>query len=156
FREFGLLEPFGAWGEDELAVLANALDSSFTAIAERDAERERFLAAAAHELKTPVSAIKGFAQMALGHMKQPERLAPDLGIIDRHATRLARMSEDLLWAGRAEARQLRARPAPTDLAALTRRVLGDMEQVAEGRTLRMEVVGDAHLLLDSALVEHAI
>src|SRR5262249_6311124 len=119
-------------------------------------ERERFLAAAAHELKTPLAAIKGFAQMALGHMDEPERLAPALGIIDRQATRLARLSQDLVWAARAQASQLRVKPAPTDLEALTRRVLGDVENMTEGRAWRMEVVGDVHVLVDAALVEHAI
>ena len=106
----------GAWEGDELAVLARALDVSFAANAARDQERERFLAVAAHELKTPLTTVKGYAQAALAHRDDRALRDRALTVIDRQATRLARLVEDLLWSACAGAGQLSFQPAPVDLA----------------------------------------
>src|SRR6185369_9125504 len=66
FREDGRV-PQLEDGDDDLAVLAHTLVMSFRSIAERDREREQFLAVAAHELKTPLSNLKGYAQAARAH-----------------------------------------------------------------------------------------
>jgi signal transduction histidine kinase len=156
FRELGINEPLTDSAGDELAVLGHALDVSFRAISQRDKEREQFLAVAAHELKTPLTAMKGFAHAALRHPNDPKIRDHALAIIDRHATRLARLSQDLLWLARADANQLPFRPEPVDLAALCARVGGDVEVLTEVGRFAVEATGDTHLLGDIALLEHAI
>jgi signal transduction histidine kinase len=67
FKELGVHQRVLEEGRDEIAILANALDAGFDAIASRDHERERFLAIVAHELKTPMTSILGFTELALAH-----------------------------------------------------------------------------------------
>src|SRR4029453_16072100 len=55
FKELGVHQRVLEEGRDEIAILANALDAGFAAIAARDREREHFLAIVAHELKTPMT-----------------------------------------------------------------------------------------------------
>ncbi|MFT3768820.1 MAG: histidine kinase dimerization/phospho-acceptor domain-containing protein [Minicystis sp.] len=112
FRELGINVPVDDEGGDELAVLAHTLDVSFTAIAARDAERKRFLSVAAHELKTPLTSLKGFAQIALQHRDDRALCDRALAVIDRQATRLARLSQDLPLGG-----ARRERPAPLQARA---------------------------------------
>lgn len=59
--------------------------------------RQDFVANVSHELRTPLSLIKGAAETLLdGGRAEPATLEKFLGIIDRHASRLALLIEDLL------------------------------------------------------------
>ena len=156
FRELGVNEPIESWNGDELAVLAHALDVSFRAIVERDRERERFLAIAAHEIKTPLTTMKGFAQVALAHSRDDAIRDRALQIIDRQATRLARLTQDLLWTVRAQSAQIPFKPAPLDLEALTRRVMREVELAVQKHAFQLVSSTDAHILGDAALLEHSL
>jgi signal transduction histidine kinase len=156
FRELGVNEPLGHWGGDELAVLAHALDASFAAISARDKDRARFLAVAAHELKTPLTTLKGFAQAAQAHRDDAALRDRALAVIDRQATRLARLVQDLLAAARVDGGQLSFQPGPLDLEALTRRVIAEVELVSEGHSFPLQVRGQPHILGDAWLLEQSL
>jgi two-component system phosphate regulon sensor histidine kinase PhoR len=65
--------------------------------------RRDFVANVSHELKTPITSIKGFAETLLdGALKNPEEAERFLKIIARHADRLNSIIEDLLMLSRLE------------------------------------------------------
>jgi two-component system phosphate regulon sensor histidine kinase PhoR len=65
--------------------------------------RRDFVANVSHELKTPITSIKGFVETLLdGAMNEPEMLRKFLGIISRHADRLNAIFNDLLTLARLE------------------------------------------------------
>ena len=101
FQQFGVHQPLLEQGHDEIAVLANALDAGFAAIAERSRERERFLAVVAHELKTPMTSIFGFTELALKHPENTALRSRALELVGRHSGRLRRLIDDLLLAASA-------------------------------------------------------
>lgn len=157
FRELGVLESFDDPGGDEIAVLAHALDVSFAAIVDRDRERAHFLSAAAHELKTPLMSINGYAELALARLGDTAHLRRSLEVISRQSKRLGRLSQDLLWVARARQGQLPFNPTPTDLAALARRVTDDVAAAAKSRAFSLErVKGKADVPVDPSLMEHAL
>ncbi|WP_437974928.1 HAMP domain-containing sensor histidine kinase [Sorangium sp. So ce295] len=156
FRERGVYEPLGDRGDDELAVLASTLNTSFKAIAERDKDRDRFLAVAAHELKTPLTTMKGFSQVALTHRDDTAIRERALTIIDRQATRLGRLVQDLLWSARISGGELPFKPEAIDVEELARRVIGEFELVASDHSIRLVPRGDAHILGDPELLEQAL
>jgi signal transduction histidine kinase len=156
FREVGAYELIDDEGEDDLAVLAHTLGLSFRSIAGRDKERERFLAVAAHELKTPLTTLKGFAQVALAHRDDPAVRERALAVIDRQSTRLARLVQDLLWSARAGAGQLRFHPAPVNLEALSRQVIEEVRLVCDGQVFTLDSCPDPHILGDSHLLEQIL
>ncbi|HEX5501786.1 MAG TPA: ATP-binding protein [Thermomicrobiales bacterium] len=91
--------------------------------------RDEFLSIAAHELRTPVAAIKGTAQLAL---RRRERGALDqaraeqaLRVVDRAVVRLAALIDDLLDVSRLRGGQLALRTARLDLAALVREAVDE-------------------------------
>ncbi len=156
FREVGVHERLLDTGQDEIAVLANALDAGFTAIESRDRERERFLATAAHELKTPLAAMLGFAQAA---QRRPDDLAlreRALDIVQRHGTRLARLIDDVLLAARARSGELGVRPNRSDFVTIVRRVLDELEGAGVQHVIRLDVPASAPLLADDVLLAHAV
>jgi signal transduction histidine kinase len=153
FHEFGVHERTLMHGQDDIAVLANALDVGFAAIAERNRERERFLAVAAHELKTPMVSILGFIQAALAHPAQRERA---LEVIRRQTRRLGYLVEDLLWAASVRAGELPFHPIPLDLAEITRRMATEVEEAIPSHPIAMHGASSVYLLADETLVTHAL
>ncbi len=103
--------------------------------------RDQFLSIAAHELRTPVAGLKGYAQMLLRAQARggltPERLAQALRTVNTASDRLATLTDDLLDVSRIRLGQLPLRPVPLDLAALVRDVGG---RFADG-------LGPAHRLV---------
>jgi len=65
--------------------------------------RREFVANVSHELKTPITAIKGFVEtLRDGAVKNPEDAERFLAIIDKHVGRLEAIVEDLLSLSRIE------------------------------------------------------
>ena len=101
---------------------ALALEHQSRLVAEDAARiREEFLSVATHELRTPVTSISGYAQLALRSMEagRNDRLVPALEAIVRQSGRLASLITRLLDAAHAHDRELSIDPRPTDLSALT-------------------------------------
>ncbi|EGL82122.1 multi-sensor signal transduction histidine kinase [Caldalkalibacillus thermarum TA2.A1] len=68
--------------------------------------RQDFVANVSHELKTPITSIKGFAETLLdGAMYKEEHLKHFLSIIHKEAERLHRLVEDLLQLSQIEQRR---------------------------------------------------
>lgn len=90
--------------------------------------RDQFLSVASHELRTPVTTIRGYAELLLrararGRLDE-DRLTRSLGAIGEATQRLDRLTQDLLDVSRLRAGQLLLRTQPMDLAALVRNVAG--------------------------------
>lgn len=64
--------------------------------------RREFVANVSHEIKTPLTAIKGFVETLGEGVQDPEEAGRFLGIIDRHVHRLEAIIEDLLSLSRIE------------------------------------------------------
>jgi two-component system, OmpR family, phosphate regulon sensor histidine kinase PhoR len=65
--------------------------------------RRDFVANVSHELKTPVTAVKGFVEALLdGGIENREDALRFLGIIDRHVNRLGALIDDLLMLAKVE------------------------------------------------------
>lgn len=69
--------------------------------------RQDFVANVSHEFKTPLTAIQGFAETLLsGAINDPQNNRRFIEIVRDHATRLARLTDDLLKLARIEAGKL--------------------------------------------------
>jgi len=112
--------------------------------AHRDRARSDLVATVAHELRSPLTGIKGFTATLLNNWDRfsDEQRQLMLETVDSDADRLSRLITDLLDAARIDSGRLTLRPQPLDLAEATRRVL---ESVSAGSGLRLEVSADDDL-----------
>ena len=110
-----------------------------SALKEAERLKDEFIAIAAHELRTPMTAIRGYATMLLRHSQRQEQTrrpgaaasttgADDiqreaLETIDQATSRLAELTDDLLDVARLQAGRLDLHREPQDLVALVRRVI---------------------------------
>jgi two-component system phosphate regulon sensor histidine kinase PhoR len=87
--------------------------------AERRADRVRrdFIANASHELRTPVTAIRAAAETLLDMPLDPQ-MRVFVEVIERHADRLSRLTEDLLDLSRLETGEWKPALEPLQLAPL--------------------------------------
>ena len=101
------------------------------------AVRDQFLSVAAHELRTPVTSIKGYAQfLQRRHAARTlgdEQLARYLGVVSDASDRLERLTRDLLDSARIRTGRLAFNVAPVDLAARLGEVLARYREQAGGR-----------------------
>lgn len=104
--------------------------------------KKDFVANVSHELRTPLASIKGYSETLLdGGMDDKETLKEFLRVIDRHATRMARLIDDLLTLSRLESHQMTIVSAPVDLKELILYITTGFEKQArdKGITLSSQI-----------------
>lgn len=89
---------------------------------ELDQMKSDFVAITSHELRTPITAIRGFVKTLLRAQDRltPEQVRSFMEIIDRQSERLARLVEDLLHVARIEAGAIQLSPEEVDVEPLLR------------------------------------
>ncbi|MGP8473273.1 ATP-binding protein [Burkholderia sp. PR2] len=148
----------------EMRSMLDALNRLFERIRTvMDAER-RFTADAAHELRTPIAAVKAQAQVAMAEPDDERRRHALRGVLEG-CDRAARLVDQLLLLSRLDAGALTDR-APVDVSALAKRVVAEAAPRSIGKRQRLEldapspcVVGGNEPLLESMvrnLVDNAI
>ena len=136
----------------EMQPLVDALNGLLGRIASLLDSERRFTADAAHELRTPLAAIRTQAQVALAETDDAARrhaLAATLQGCDR----AARLVEQLLLLARLEAEPGAAQP-PVDLGTLARHVLAAAvpEAAARQQTLSLDADGTLPVCAQEALL----
>jgi len=105
-------------GPPEVAQVAAAMNGLSDALATSEARQREFLLSVSHEFRTPLTAVKGFAEaLAEGIVTGPEARAAGTTIASESA-RLERLVQDLLDLARLGADDFRIDPAPVDLRDL--------------------------------------
>ena len=107
-----------------------------TPIKEQERLRDEFISAAAHELKTPVTTIKGYAQLMRQGALQPGREGEVFEAINSQTDRINRRVQEMLEA-------IRLRKAPPELL----RVRFDLGELASEVVRRMQAMTGIHRLL---------
>jgi signal transduction histidine kinase len=87
--------------EPDLAIIASSFNSMADDLQLRLEAESRFAAQAAHELRSPLTAIKGAADLVYGRQDQmPEDLIPTLEVLNEKISYFERLLQDLLLLGR--------------------------------------------------------
>ncbi|MBP6507137.1 MAG: PAS domain S-box protein [Opitutaceae bacterium] len=110
-----------------------------TALRKLEGLRVEFVANVSHELRTPLSLIKGAAETLLdGGYQDPVALPRFLGIIDRHASRLSLLIEDLLLLSSLDSGRIVLRSDSVELHDLTEEIMGDFRVPASERGISLQ------------------
>jgi signal transduction histidine kinase len=119
-----------------------------TALKEAERLKDEFIGIAAHELRTPLAVVKGFAQTLIvqtAHGKGPELADWQLEAIkdiDQATSRLVELTEDLLDVTRLQAGRLQLQFEPTDLVALVQRIVKRFRVTTERHQIAVETAED--------------
>ena len=125
--------------QDELTDLAASVNTMAASLERARGLERQFLLSVSHDLRTPLTSIRGYAEaIGDGTAADPRRAA---AVIGSEAQRLERLVTDLLDLAKLEARQFRLELRPTDLAELVPDVTAGFERDAQAHDLRVSVAG---------------
>ncbi len=145
-RDAQSLDPLDTRGvPSELSALIERLNGLFSRVSESLEHERRFTADAAHELRTPLAAIRAQAQVALGAADEGERAAVLRKVVSA-CDRTARVVEQLLTLARLDASSAAA-PGSVALRALAIEALAEAAPgaLAHGVELSCEPGEDVHV-----------
>jgi signal transduction histidine kinase/CheY-like chemotaxis protein len=123
--------------------------------------REEFLSVATHELRTPVTSIKGYAQLALravtsGQPRGRERLNQTLSRLDEQCDRLARLITQLLDASRIQGGRLVLEAGQIDLGEVVQRSVASAQDRSAMHTWEVDVEPGLIADADDARIDQVI
>lgn len=139
---------------DELGYLASTFNDLLERLTRSLEQQRRFMADASHELRSPVSIIRGEAEVALSQARTTEEYRGSLAIALDEARRLSQIVDDLFTLARADAGQYPLRPRDfylEEVAAECVRAARSMA-AARGITLSYQPDGEMPIHGDEALV----
>jgi signal transduction histidine kinase len=140
----------------EIAALHRGAQQHVEQLKELDKLKSQFLSMASHELKTPLTVISGFLQVALRRKqrrlargvpsveewRQEETVdAEQLEVVNGQTSKLARLVDELLDVSRIESGRIELKLAPVDLPRLAADVAERMQLTTSRHELRMAASG---------------
>jgi two-component system OmpR family sensor kinase len=131
-----------------LNLMLDDIDAAFAAKVASEQRTRRFVADASHELRTPVAAVRAYAELyRRGADERPEDLARVLSRIEDEAARMGILVDDLLLLTRLdEGRPLERRAV--DLGALAADAVEAARAVEPDRPIELGVLGSIEVLGD--------
>ena len=108
---------------------------------QRDALRREFTSNVSHELKTPLTAIYGIADMMKSGMVRQEDIIGFAGRICDESSRMISLVEDIIRLSRLDDESFTEEVVPLDLFEIAENVLGQLRPAAETRNITITLDG---------------
>jgi len=142
---------------DELGRLGTVLNHLLARLDDAFAQQRRFLTEAAHELRTPVTVIRGEADLALGRPSRPEgEYRAALEAILDESRRVTRIVDDLFLLARGDAAAYPVNPRPFDLSEVVHDLVAQTGRFTKGRSVVALADQPLPMVGDEDLVRRAI
>jgi signal transduction histidine kinase len=125
-------------------LVALVVHQDVSALKEAEQLKDEFIGVAAHELRNPIAALKGFATMLVYQTARGKGAKLSgwqqeaIEEIEQATTRLDKLTEDLLDVTRLQAGRLALTPKPTDLVTLTRHMMAQVHMTTSQHTFSLE------------------
>jgi two-component system phosphate regulon sensor histidine kinase PhoR len=148
-------------GADQSQIGALIMFNDVTQLRRLETMRRDFVANVSHEIKTPLTAIKGFVEtLQQVNVDDPAESQRFLGIIKKHVDRLSAIIEDLLSLARIEQQDdsLGIHVEPTNLGDVCKSALQIVRAKASEKNIRVVLNCDQQLMADCdpTLMEQAV
>lgn len=141
-------------GRDEFSQLAATFDQLFQRLEKSFESEQQFAADASHELRTPVSIIKGACEYAEKYDETPEERLETISMIHRQANRMSQLISQLLSMTRLDQGTETAKLEPVKLNDLIRSLC--QEQAYDPDRLILELQEEVTAAADPALLSRLI
>lgn len=121
-------------------------------------KKDEFISIASHELKTPLTTIKAYAQLALTLCKDkcPDAVQQYLLKVDQYAGKLNVLINELLDVSRIHAGKLRLSQTEAEMASFLPEVLNSMQQITQDHKIILEKNEAAKVKVDTLRLEQVI
>jgi signal transduction histidine kinase len=120
---------------------------------EADRLKDEFVALISHDLRTPLTSIVGYTELALDDGMEPpldEERRSYLEVVARGSERLLRLVDDLLFVARLQAgKGLQLELKELDLAAVAAQAVDEAQPRAATKALTLRVVADGPVIVEA-------
>lgn len=125
------------------------------------AARDEFLSVAAHELKTPVTSLRGYAQLLLRQLNRGneiphDRLRGALASIDRQTWRLSALISQLLDTSRIHSGELTVQTSLTDIVGLVAELVEHARTLSDAHEIVVDVQHPLVAAIDGLRIEQVL
>jgi PAS domain S-box-containing protein len=117
----------------------------YMSVQETSRIKDDFLASLSHELRTPLNAILGYARMLRSGMVAPDKHQKAIDTIERNATSLTKIVEDVLDISRIVSGKMRLNVQPVEFRTIVRNAVDAVTPAAEAKGLRVETMLDPQI-----------
>ncbi|MCB9850730.1 MAG: heavy metal sensor histidine kinase [Phycisphaerales bacterium] len=124
---------------DELDALAGVLNDMLARLERQFGEIQRFTADAAHELRTPIAALRGNMEIALNQQADVEELRLVIEESIDQFDKLSRIADDLLLLARADAGRSFLQTGPVNLTETARDMVDLYGAIANERDIELSL-----------------
>lgn len=130
--------------ESQVAERTRELRESNRRLVLLDQQRVRFLAEASHQLRTPLTVLRGEAEVTLRNRSAGAgELRDSLQLVAEQASDMGRLVEDLLALARSDSQATELQLESVPLAGLVEELVRDAHLLGEGRSVELRVAADA-------------
>jgi heavy metal sensor kinase len=141
----------------EFTRLVQVLNAMLARLDKAFAVQRRFTADASHELRGPLTALRGELELALKRERSPEEYREALIRCREEVVRLTRLATDLLTLARNEAGLTPQDQTDVDLREVAERVTGRYQAMAAEHGIRVALMGPAAIVQgDPAMLERIV
>jgi signal transduction histidine kinase/putative methionine-R-sulfoxide reductase with GAF domain len=125
----------------DLETATRRLDEAKSALQRADEAKTELISIVSHEMRTPLTAIKAYAESLLDNMDRPSFAMQEkfLTVINEECDRLTRMVNDVLDLSRIDSGRRRLRAEPLTVAAVVADVLPTLEPSLAEKALRLRL-----------------
>ncbi|MCR8634703.1 two-component system histidine kinase PnpS [Paenibacillus radicis (ex Xue et al. 2023)] len=142
------LSPMSLGEEEWVGVLIVLHD--ITAVRRLERMRSEFVANVSHELKTPIAAVKGFAETLLaGALNDKETAKSFLQIIFDESERLNRLIGDILELSKIESKRIPLQFSPVHMQTFVGNCLHVMNSEASKKSIELDMIVDENLYIEA-------
>ena len=106
--------------------------------------KDEFLATLSHELRTPLNAILGYSRMIRSGIVSPENHAKAIAAVERNASSLAQIVEDVLDVSRIISGKLRLNIESIDFGSVVRSAIDAVKPAADAKSIQIRAELDRH------------
>ena len=107
--------------------------------------KDEFLAVLSHELRTPLNAIVGYARLLHGGLLPPEKVARALETLERNATWLTQIVEDVLDVSRIVSGKIRLDVQPVELPIIVDNAVATIQPAADAKGVGVQTMIDPNV-----------
>lgn len=121
-------------------------------LVEADRLKDEFVALISHDLRTPLTSIVGYVELALDDdVDSPldEERRSYLEVVSRSSERLLRLVDDLLFIARIQSGHLALEPTQLDLCAVAQQSVEEARPRAEAKSVTLSFLGSGAVMIEA-------
>ena len=123
---------------DEIQILAEAFNAMISRLEKVFSSQQQFIQDVSHEIKTPLTVLRGTMETALKKVRSPQRYEAILKSSLEETQRINQIVESLVVLARFDNQEIAPQIRPVDLTGLLADILGEMQILAEIKNIHLE------------------